>query len=93
MNALTIFYLEGCPYCAGARRAYAALTAANADYARVPVEWIEETEQAALAERYDYFRVPSFFLGERKLFEARLFDRYEDIESALRAALDAALDA
>lgn len=93
MQKLTLFYLEHCPYCRNARRALEALRAENADYARVEIEPVEESLEPARADRYDYYRVPSVFLGEEKLYECSPADGYEDILSRLRAALDRALQA
>ena len=46
---------------------------------------------AALADTYDYYAVPSFFIGKEKLFEAHIGMRYEDIKAAVQRCLDAAL--
>ena len=88
---LRIFCLEGCPYCAAARRALAALREENPAYAGVDVEWIDERAEAALADRYDYYYVPAVFDAERKLYEARPGQDYETIRERLHAALDAVL--
>ena len=93
MKTLTLFYLEHCPYCRAAQRALEALAAENADYARVPIERVEESRSPDVADRYDYYNVPSVFLGEKKLFECAPGAGYEVISAALRAALDEALRA
>ena len=92
MEKLTMFYLEHCPYCRNARKALAELQAEHARYAAVPVELVEESEEPERADRYDYYRVPTIFLGGRKLYEAVITDRYEDIRHNVQAALDAALE-
>ena len=88
---LTVFHLTGCPYCANARRAVEELRAENPDYAAVNMEWIEEEEQPEVAERYDYYRVPTIFAGEEKLYEASPGEGYEEIKAAMKRAFDAAL--
>ena len=88
MKTLRIFYLEGCPYCAHARRAIAELLA-EPDFAGTPVEWIEERQNAAIAEKFDYYYVPAAFDGERKLYEASPSHDYGTIRDNLRAALQA----
>ena len=90
MKKLTIFYLEGCPYCVHARRALRELTAESPDFAAVEVEWIDERARPDLAERYDYYYVPSIFAGGTKLYEARPSHGYETIRENLRQALAAA---
>ena len=70
MQPVTLFYLTGCPYCVKAKRALEELKEENAAYGEVPLTWIEESREPELAGRYDYYYVPSLFLGEKKLYEA-----------------------
>ena len=75
---LTEFVLARCPYCLQARELIEELRAERPELASIELEIIDEARHPALAERYDYYRVPSFFLGERKLYEADpLWDRAE----------------
>lgn len=67
---LTAFILPRCPYCLQARELLGELCAERPERSAVEIEFIDESRQSALADRYDYYRVPSFFLGERKLYEA-----------------------
>ena len=69
MKKLTVFYLEGCPYCRKAVKAVKELRAENPAWARLDMAWIEESASPEIAERYDYYFVPSVFLGEEKLYE------------------------
>ena len=89
-GGLTIFHMNGCPYCRKARQALEELLAEQPEYRLVPITWIEENEHSDIAERYDYYSVPSIFLGEKKLYEARPTDSYELIKSSVKSALDAA---
>ncbi len=91
MKKLTMFYLATCGYCDKAFRALEELYAARPEYRAVEIEKIEESQQPELADRYDYYAVPSFFDGDRKLFEAHLFMSYEDIREEVRRVLDYAL--
>ncbi len=91
MKEIELFYLRGCPYCAMAKRALASLSEENAAYRGVAVRWIEETDEPALADARDYYRVPSVFFEGRKLFEARPGQTEADIRAGLRAALDLVL--
>ncbi len=93
MQPVTLFYLTGCPYCVKAKRALEELKEENAAYGKVPLDWIEESREPELAGRYDYYYVPSLFLGERKLYEADPAQDYAAIKNSLRAALDMALKA
>ena len=86
MKTLTIMYLAHCPYCKKAKQALMDLLDEVPSYRNVPVEWIEESQQPALADTYDYWRVPSLFIGKEKLFEASPADTYDTIRAALKDA-------
>lgn len=91
MARVTIFYLTNCPYCRNARRALDALRAERPAYAALEIEWIEESLQSEVAEAYDYYRVPSVFIGAEKLYECSPADDFAAIKAHLRDALDQAL--
>ena len=91
MREIEIFYLTGCPYCQNARRAVAELVSENPAYGALNLKWIEETEEPALADSRDYFRVPSVFYAGDKLYEASPLQGYESIRESLREAFDRAL--
>lgn len=93
MKEVLMFHLDSCGYCDKARRALDELFAENPAYRQIPLTKIEESQQPELADQYDYYAVPSFFVDGKKIFEARLFMSYEDIKAGTKAALDAALEA
>ena len=92
MKELTMFYLSDCGYCAKAERAFEELFALNAAYKEIPITKIEESRQPEIADRYDYYAVPTFFDGQKKLFEAHLFMSYEEIRDEVKHVLDYALE-
>lgn len=92
MKELTMFYLDDCGYCRKARQALDELFAENPAYAAIPLTRIEESREPALADTYDYYAVPSFFIGREKLFEAHIGMSYADIKAAVKACLDAAAE-
>ena len=51
----------------------------------------KESDFEGIADQYDYYAVPSFFDGKKKLFEAHLFMSYENIRDEIRRVLDYAL--
>ena len=63
----------------------------NPAYRDLPLTRIEESRQPELADQYDYYAVPTFFVDGKKIFEARLFMSYEEIKAGTKDALDAAL--
>ena len=91
MQKLTVFYLNGCPYCRKARETVEALHEENPALCGVEIEWIEETEYAEIADSYDYYRVPSIFLGREKLYECSPLDDYEAIKQSFESAMQTAL--
>ena len=91
MKDVIMFYLDSCGYCAKAFRALDELYEKKPAYRDVPITKIEESQQPELADQYDYYAVPTFFVGGEKIFEARLFMSYEDIRDGVEKALDAAL--
>ena len=93
MHEIEIFYLRGCPYCENARRAVAELLREEPAYEALRLRWVEESEEAALADSYDYFRVPSVFHQGDKLYECSPLHGYEAIKEHFRAAFDRALAA
>ena len=92
MKRLTMFYLESCPYCRNAQAALDALRKLNPAYGEVEIDMIEESRQPEIADRYDYYSVPTIYAGDRKLYEAKLFDSYDVIKINLQSALDLALE-
>ena len=93
MDAIEIFYLTGCPYCDNARRAVAELLQEEPAYGKLALRWIKENEEKALADSYDYYRVPSVFHHGDKLYECSPLHGYEAIKEHFRAAFDRALAA
>lgn len=85
MKKLLYFYLKECPHCKRAEEFLEELYAEEPAYREVSIERIEESEQEELAGRYDYYYVPTFFIGDKKLHEG------VPTKEAVRAALDAAL--
>ena len=91
MKVLTMFYLADCGYCSKAFRALDELYSETQAYRNIPIITIEESDYPDLADQYDYYAVPTFFDGNKKLFEAHLFMSYEEIRAELRRVLDYAL--
>lgn len=87
MQKLTLFYLPECPHCKLAMRLIDELSAENPAYAAVFIERVNEREQKAVADAYDYWYVPCFFMDGKKLFEGHME------KSDVRAVLDAAVGA
>lgn len=83
---LRLFYLPNCPHCKRAIAMLEELQASNPAYAAVEIEKINERVQSSLANQYDYYLVPTFYLGEKKLFEG--VPTREAIEDVLKKAIE-----
>ena len=93
MKELDLFYLTNCPYCRNAAKAIEALVKEEPVLGNVPIRRIEESQQPELTAGRDYYYVPTIFMGEKKLYEARPGQDYETIKENVRRALHEALNA
>jgi glutaredoxin len=93
MKRITWFYLEDCPYCAQAERALAELEQENPLYKEIPIDKIEENAHPEIVDRYDYHAVPCLWIGQDKLYEAHLFEKYEECREKVKRVLDKAMEA
>lgn len=86
---MRVFILKHCPHCKRAIDYINSLMHEDNKYRKINIEYIDEAVEVELADSYDYYYVPSFFDGNRKLHEGtiskqevkRLLDEYlEDNE-------------
>lgn len=77
---IKMFVLERCPHCIKART-YLSELLSRPKYQGIEVEIIDEIEEAELADSYDYYYVPTFFIGNKKLFEGSM--TYDDVNAVL----------
>ena len=87
MKELTMFYFPECPYCQRAFRWHEELFREHPEYRQVPLRLVDEHKESALADSYDYWYVPSYFLGKEKLGEG--VKEKAVIEAVFQRALDA----
>lgn len=72
MKDLTMFYLESCPYCKRARGYMEELCAENPEYAKIPVKMVEERQEKEVADSYDYYYVPCYYINGQKVAEGSI---------------------
>ena len=82
MKELTYFRLSYCPYCRRANGFLEELKQENPAYCAIPIRIIDEAQEPRVADRYDYWYVPCFFMDGVKLHEG----------SATKADIKAVLD-
>lgn len=85
MKKITMFMFERCPHCKLARKFLAELKAEHPEYAEIPFEMIDEQKQPDVAEKYDYYYVPTFFVDGKKVHEGHA--EKDDVEKVFKAAL------
>jgi glutaredoxin len=86
MKKITMFYQRHCPFCKKAFSYIDELKAEHQELAPIEIETIEETENAELADKYDYYYVPTFYIDGKKEHEGGIFK--EEVEVLLRKALE-----
>ena len=69
MKQVTMFVMEGCPYCRQAFKWMDELMQQYPEYNDVELTVIDETRQPDVAEKWDYYYVPTYFVGKEKLHE------------------------
>lgn len=85
MQTLTLFYLENCPHCKKAQQLIDQLIAENPDFGSLKIVKIEESKEPELANQYDYFYVPTFYVGDKKLHEGTV--NKSQVQQILQSAL------
>lgn len=82
-----LFYLKTCPFLQEALRYIDEAKAAHPELADVAIEMIEESEQPAVADSYDYYYVPTFYVNGVKVHEGGIYP--DEVERILRQAHEA----
>lgn len=86
MKSVKLFYLKNCPFCKKALRYIEELKAEHAELAAVEIEMIEESERPDVADKFDYYYVPTFYVDGVKEHEGGIY--LEEVERILRKALE-----
>ena len=86
MKPVKLFYLRTCPFCKKALRYIEEAKAAHPELAAVEIEMIEESERADVADAFDYYDVPTFYVDGVKVHEGGIYP--EEVEKILRRALE-----
>lgn len=69
MKKIMYFYLRFCPYCRQADRFIEEIINENENFKNIEIIRIEESKEPKIANSYDYFYVPSFWLDGVKVHE------------------------
>jgi len=69
MKKITMFILKSCPYCIEALRHMDKLAAGDHRYGALDIKIIDERERPDIADTYDYYYVPTYYVDGEKLHE------------------------
>jgi glutaredoxin len=69
MKDVTMFMFAGCPHCARAAELMKELCEENPGFREVRVETVDEKKEPERADQYDYYYVPTYYVGGEKLHE------------------------
>ncbi|NLM34357.1 MAG: glutaredoxin [Clostridiales bacterium] len=69
MKEITMFILASCPYCRKALAWMEELKNENPAYANIQIKIIDEGKEPEIANQYDYYYVPTYYIGKEKLHE------------------------
>ena len=69
MQKITMFTMASCPYCRAAHRWMEELLDEYPEYNDIELTVIDETEHPEIADRYDYYYVPTYYVGRDKVHE------------------------
>ncbi|MBO4392680.1 MAG: thioredoxin family protein [Clostridia bacterium] len=85
MGEILYFYLSSCPHCSKADRIIRSVVERYPEFKQVKIRKIEESLKPDIADKYDYYYVPCFFVNGKKIFEGPA--SVEKVYDAFREAL------
>jgi len=85
MKKILMFHFASCPYCRAAMNYLQELTEENPEFATVEIEKIDEKIHPEIADKYDYWYVPTFYVDGQKVHEGACTKKI--VENVLRASL------
>jgi glutaredoxin len=85
VKEVKMMVLDTCPYCKQAFKMMEQLRQSHPEYADVKIDVIEEQRESEKTEGYDYWYVPTFFVGGKKIMEG--VPTFEKVEEMFQEAL------
>lgn len=85
MKKIKMFMFDECPHCQKALRILDDLMSNNEKYREVEIEKINEKKHPEIADQYDYYYVPTFYIDEVKVHEGTVTE--EDVLEVLEKAI------
>lgn len=69
MKKILMFTMECCPYCVMAHRWMKEILCDHPEYRDIEIEIVDELEQPVFADKFDYYYVPTYYVGGVKVHE------------------------
>ncbi|MDR1884672.1 MAG: thioredoxin family protein [Synergistaceae bacterium] len=69
MKEVKMFMMETCPHCRKALSLMEEICAEHPEYKTVEIKMTDETKEPEYAGKFDYYYVPTYFVGEAKIHE------------------------
>lgn len=85
MKKIMLFHLNRCPYCTEVLIWMDELKHEQAEYEPLEIELIEESENENFANQFDYYYVPTYYVGDEKVHEGAASKKI--VESVFKLAL------
>ncbi len=92
MIGVLYFYMPGCQYCKRADILMLELQNNNAEYNNVRILKVDEQARPDIAAKFTHDRVPAFFLGDNKLYEADPGETRDQMKANLEKVFKAAIE-
>ncbi len=86
MKKITLFVLEKCPFCIKALKYIEEAKAENPAFQAIEIEIIDEGKEPELADKYDYYYVPTFYIADEKVHEGGIYP--PEVKEILTKALE-----
>lgn len=82
MKQVKMFYQERCPFCKWAFKYIDELKKEHPEFADIKIEKIDEIKEPEVADQYDYYYVPTFYVDGQKVHEGAIYK--PEMEKLLR---------
>ena len=84
MKQVILFIIKSCPYCIMANKFMKQIFKENPQFKDVPLRIVDENEQKAIADQYNYYYVPTYYVDGVKMHEG--VPTKEKVEAVFKAA-------
>lgn len=88
MENVLWFYKKGCPYCRNAQKAYEELIEENPEFRQIIIKKVDEDIEVDFSNSYDYYYVPTLFVGDIKAYEAHPSESFNECKAKLHVIFD-----